>query len=88
MLVAYQKAQGGPGFKRGTWPAKGVGMLVRYACFGGGCTRLAAETSVGYYWLGNLCKGLVANPCHSPKEEFKGLANPGNKGDVTCDESV
>jgi len=74
----------GPRFKRGTRPVKGVGTPMGYARFGGGCTRLAAETSAGYYWLESLCEGLIVNPCHSPKEVFKGLANPGTKGDTTC----
>ena len=63
-------------------------MPTGYARFRGGCTRLAAETLAGYYWLGSLCKGLVVNPYHSPKEVFKGLANPGAKGDTACGESV
>ena len=33
-----------------------------------------AETSTVYYWLESLCKDIVVNPCHSPKEVFKGLA--------------
>ena len=67
---------------------KGSGTPTGNAHFGGGCTRLVAETLAGYYLLGSLCKGLVVNPCHSPKEVFKGLANPGTKGDTTCGESV
>jgi len=63
---------------------KGFGTPMGYSCFGGGCTRLAAETLAGYYWLESLCKGLVVNSCHSPKEVFKGLANPGIKSDTTC----
>jgi len=34
-----------------------------YARFEGGCTRLAAETLAGYYWLESLCKCLVVCPC-------------------------
>ena len=67
---------------------KEFGMPTGYARFRGGYTRLAAEILADYYWLGSLCKGLVVNPCHSPKEVFKGPANPGTKGDTTCGESV
>ena len=63
---------------------KGFGTLMRYARFGGGCTRPVDETSAGYYWLESLCKGLIVNPCHSSKEVFMGLANPGIKEDRTC----
>ena len=36
-------------------------MPTGYTHFGGGSTRLAAEILAGYYWLGSLCKGLVAH---------------------------
>ena len=68
-------------------PPKGFSTLMRYAR-GGGCTHQDAETSAGYCWLESLCKGLVVNPCHSPKKVFKGLAKTGTKGDTTCGESV
>ena len=48
-------------------------MHTGYARFGRGCTRLAAETSAGYYWLESLCKGLVVNPCHSPRKCSRAL---------------
>ena len=68
LLVAYRKAQGGgrvrAGFKRGTRPAKGVGMPTGYTRFGGGCTRLAAETLACYYLLGSLYKDLVVSLCN------------------------
>ena len=72
---------------RGSLPAKGAFCLVLITPWGR-FTHAAAETLAGYYWLGSLCKGLVVNPCHSPKEVFKGLANLGTKGDTTCGESV
>ena len=80
--------EGGLGSRGVLGLPKEFGMPTGYARFGGECTRLAAETLAGYYWLGSLCKGLVVNPCHSPKEVFKGLANPGTKGHMTCGESV
>ena len=58
----------GTRFKRGTRPAKGVGMPTGYTRFGGGCTRLAAETLAGYYWLESFCKGLVVYYEAIPKE--------------------
>ena len=68
---------------RGSLPAKSAFCLVLVTPWGR-FTPAAAETLAGYYWLGSLCKGLVVNLCHSPKEVFKGLANPGIKGDTTC----
>ena len=73
-----------PGFKSGMLPAKGVHICLVFVTPWGRYTRLAAEILAGYYLLGSLCKDLVVNPCHSPKEVFKGLANPGIKGDTTC----
>ena len=72
---------------RGSLPTRGAFCLVLVTPWGR-FTHAAAETLAGYYWLGSLCKGLVTNLCHSPKEVFKGLANPGTKGDTTCGESV
>ena len=63
---------------------KGFGTPMGYTRFGGEYTRLAAETSAGYYWLESLCKGLVVNSFHLLKEVFKCLANPSIKGDTTC----
>ena len=85
MLVAYRKAhEEGLGSRGVLGLPKEFGTPTGYARFGGGCTHLAAETLAGYYWLESLCKGLVVNPYHSPKEVFKGLVNPGTKGDTTC----
>ena len=65
LLVAYQKAQeGGLGLREVLGLPKEFVMPTGYARFGGGCTRLAAETLAGYYWLESLCKGLVVSLCN------------------------
>jgi hypothetical protein len=43
---------------------------------------LRPETLANRCKLGNLCKCLIVNPCHS--QVFKGLANPGIKGNMSC----
>ena len=40
----------------------------------------ATETLAGCWFSACLCKGFVLDPRHSPKEVFKGLANPGDIG--------
>ena len=68
---------------RDSLPIKGAFCLVLVMPWGR-FTHVADDTSVGFYRLGNLCKGLIVNLCHSQKGVFKGLANSGTKGDMSC----
>ena len=45
-------------------PAMGVRICLVFVMPWGRYTRPAAETSVGYYLLGSLCKGLVVSLCN------------------------
>ena len=58
----------------------GVCFSPRVHCFvwffitpWGRFTHAAAETLMGYYWFGSLCKGLVVNPNHSPWKFLRSL---------------